>query len=186
MIRRWDGRAGPWEPEQAIRGYPHTISLSVFCLSSSLHRRRRRLAMSFVAALRVSTRRAAFNAAPRARATPVRSAFRKYSTTPPPPEAKSSNTMLFVGVGLAALTGAGYYVYASSSDSAREASTALKSAAQAGKAITKFVPSKDDYQKVRHLTCLLALGRHLMRCFNQVYNKIAAILEDDSDYDGQF
>lgn len=104
--------------------------------------------MSFVAALRVSTRRAAFSTVPSTRATPVRSAFRKYSTTPPPPEAKSSNTMVFAGIGLAALAGAGYYVYASSSDSAKEASTAVKSAVQAGKVITKFVPTKDDYQKV--------------------------------------
>lgn len=119
--------------------------------------------MSFVATLRVSTRRAAFSTVPSARGTPVRSAFRKYSTAPPPPEAKSSNTMVFAGIGLAALAGAGYYVYASSSDSAKEASTAVKSAVQAGKVITKFVPTKDDYQKV--------------------YNKVASTLEDDSEYD---
>lgn len=104
--------------------------------------------MSFLAALRKPARRAAFSI-PRARAAaPSRGSFRQYST--PPPEAKkSSNTLVFVGVGLAAFVGAGYYVYASPSDSAREASTAVKSAAQVAKAKANFVPTKEDYQKVR-------------------------------------
>lgn len=99
--------------------------------------------MSFNA-LRVSLRRAAFSPVPRA---PVRTAFRKYST-PPAPETKKSNTLLFAGLGGVAVLGLGYFVYSSSSAPAREVSTAAKSAAQAVKVAANFVPKKEDYQKV--------------------------------------
>jgi len=116
--------------------------------------------MSF-ALLRASVRRTALRAAaPRAAPTPpARVAFRKYSTPPPAPEAKS-NTGLIVGV-LAAVVvgGGGYYYFSSSGDS----ETALKSGIQAVKVKTKFTPTQEDYQKV--------------------YNKIAEVLDDADDYD---
>lgn len=98
--------------------------------------------------LRGSIRRGALAApiarAPRALRT---QAFRKYSTEAPK---SSSNTTLFVaaGVVVGAGVGAAWYVYTSSSDTAKEAGTALKSGAQAAKALTNFVPTKEDYQKV--------------------------------------
>jgi cytochrome c peroxidase len=90
-------------------------------------------------------------------------AVRKYSTTTPPPSGKS-NTALYVGLGLVVVAGAGYYVYASSDPTAREAATAVKSGVQSAKAIANFVPSKEDYQKV--------------------YNRISKLLDDAGEYDG--
>lgn len=105
--------------------------------------------MSFLAALRAPARRAAFANAPRASVrTSTRTAFRKYSTAP---EGKSSNTLLYATLGGVVLAGAGYYVYSSSSDAAKEAGTAVKGAAQAVKVATNFVPTKEDYQKVDFL-----------------------------------
>ncbi|KAF8199796.1 heme peroxidase [Mycena galopus ATCC 62051] len=117
--------------------------------------------MSF-SLLRASVRRTALRAAaaPRTAAKPsVRTAFRKYSTPPPTPEAKSNNGLI-VGV-LAAIVvgGGGYYYFSSSGD----AETALKSGVQAVKASAKFTPSQEDYQKV--------------------YNKIAEVLDEADDYD---
>lgn len=114
-----------------------------------------------LAALRVSSRRVATRSIHTPTVAP-RAAFRKFSTTPPPPPKASSNTSIYVGLGLAAVGGAGYYFFTSGSDTSREAGTAIKSAAQSVKAATPFVPTKEDYQKV--------------------YNKIAEIL-DASDYD---
>ncbi|GBE80585.1 Cytochrome c peroxidase, mitochondrial [Sparassis crispa] len=114
-----------------------------------------------LAAIRVSARRGAF-AAPVARVprTFRNSAFRRYSTEAP--KTKSSNTALFAGLGLAAAAGGlAFYIYSSSSDTAKQAGTALKSGAQAVKVAANFVPTKEDYQKV--------------------YNRIAEILEDASD-----
>ena len=101
--------------------------------------------MSF-AALRAPVRRAVVSATPRASAR-ARTTFRKYSTAPTPPPAKSNNAWLFAGLGVA-LAGAGFYVYSSQSDSARAAGTAVKSTAQAAKSKANFVPTKEDYQKV--------------------------------------
>ncbi|KAI0630420.1 cytochrome c peroxidase [Trametes polyzona] len=118
--------------------------------------------MSF-AALRASTRRVAA-AAPAARAsrTAFRNpAFRKYSTETPQPPKKSSNAALLGALGVAAIGGVGFWVYASNSDSAREAGTAVRSGVQAAKVATNFVPTKEDYQKV--------------------YNRIAEILDSASD-----
>ncbi|KAI0929950.1 heme peroxidase [Taiwanofungus camphoratus] len=112
-------------------------------------------------ALRTSIRKAAL---PATRAPRVfrNTATRRYSTEVPP---KKSNTALFAGLGAAAVGGIALYVYTSSSDSAKEAGTALKSGAQSAKALANFVPSKEDYQKV--------------------YNKIAEIMDEaaDKDYD---
>ncbi|KAF7357697.1 Peroxidase [Mycena venus] len=111
--------------------------------------------MSF-SLLRASFRRTAFRAAavPRAaRNTPTRAAFRKYSTPPPAPEAKS-NTGLIVGALAAVVAGGGaYYLFSGNADPV-----------QAVKAATKFTPTQEDYQKV--------------------YNKIAEILDEAGDYDG--
>lgn len=95
-------------------------------------------------ALRTSIRKAAL---PATRAPRVfrNTATRRYSTEVPP---KKSNTALFAGLGAAAVGGIALYVYTSSSDSAKEAGTALKSGAQSAKALANFVPSKEDYQKV--------------------------------------
>lgn len=109
------------------------------------------------AALRASVRKAALPAPAAARARPAlrSSAFRRYSTetpgsTPPPPP-KSSNTALFAGVGAAALGGVAFWVYTSQSDAAKTAGTAVKSGVQSAKAAANFVPTKEDYIKVRHL-----------------------------------
>ncbi len=100
--------------------------------------------------------RAPVNAAraPRAFRNP---AFRRYSSEAAP---KQSNTALFAG--LAALTaagGIGYYVYASESNTAKEAGTAIKSGVQSAKAATKLVPTKEDYQKVRSCIMIAAATR---------------------------
>lgn len=106
-----------------------------------------------LAAIRTPARRAIFGAAPRAVArSSVRTQFRKYATeSAPTPQPKSSggNTWLYASIGGVALTGLGYYVYASSSDTSKEARTAAKSAAQSARAFANFTPSKEDYQKVR-------------------------------------
>ena len=102
--------------------------------------------MSF-AAFRAPLRRQVFSGSFR-RAELRTSSFRKYSTEAPP--AAKSNTGLYVGLG-AVVVGGGlaYYLYTSSSETSKTTSTALKSAAQSTKVATKFVPTKEDYQKVR-------------------------------------
>ena len=104
------------------------------------------LDMSF-SALRASARRVnvAASAGRLPRSALRYPAFRKYSTEAPK---SSSNTALFGALGVAALGGAAFWAY-SSSDSAKEAGTALKSGAQAAKVAANFVPTKEDYQKVR-------------------------------------
>lgn len=107
--------------------------------------------MSF-AALRASARRAGA-AAPAARAsrTALRNpAFRKFSTEVPPTPTpkKSSNAALLGALGAAAVGGVGFWIYTSSSDSAREAGTAVKSGVQAAKVAANYVPTQEDYQKV--------------------------------------
>ena len=100
--------------------------------------------MSF--AIRAPLRKQVFSASFR-RAELRTAPSRKYSTNPPP--AAKSSTGRYVTLGAVAVgSGIAYYLYSSSSDTAKETSTALKSAAQSAKAITKFVPTKDDYQKV--------------------------------------
>lgn len=118
--------------------------------------------MSF-AALRASARRAAAFSAPSSRSAQAfrTSAFRKYSTEAPK---KSSNTALLAGLGIAAVGGIALYVY-SSSDTANEAGSALKSGAQSGKVAANFVPTKDDYQKVRVLLWLVHVPARLTRVF---------------------
>ncbi|KAG1725426.1 heme peroxidase [Suillus paluster] len=101
--------------------------------------------MSF-AAFRAPLRRQALSASFR-RAELRTSSFRKYSTEAPP--AAKSNTGLYVGLGAAILGGGvAYYLYSSSSETAKATSTALKSVAQSAKVATNFVPTKGDYQKV--------------------------------------
>ena len=118
--------------------------------------------MSF-AAFRAPLRRQIFSASFK-RAELRTSSFRKYSTNPPP--AAKSSTGLYVGLGAVAVGGGlAYYLYASSSDTAKETSTALKSAAQSAKAATKFVPTKEDYQKVRsHLSVQSEANFIFVRC----------------------
>ncbi|KAH7889082.1 heme peroxidase [Phlebopus sp. FC_14] len=113
-----------------------------------------------VAAFRAPIRKTVFSASFR-RAEVRASSFRKFSTAPP--SAPKSNTALYAGLGAVAFTGVAYYLYTSSSDTAQEASTGVKSAVQAAKAATKFTPTKDDYQKV--------------------YSRIAEIVDDAGDYD---
>ncbi|OSX65959.1 hypothetical protein POSPLADRAFT_1043507 [Postia placenta MAD-698-R-SB12] len=117
--------------------------------------------MSF-AAFRASLRKAPFSPPRAARVVRTPSgAFRRYSTEVP----KKSNTALFAGLGAAAVGGIAIYVYASDSNSAKEAGTAVKSGVQVAKSAAHFTPTKDDYQKV--------------------YNKIADIMEEaaDKNYD---
>lgn len=116
--------------------------------------------MSF-AAIRAPLRRQALSASfkrPQLRT----SSFRKYSTEAPP--TAKSNTGLYVGLGAVILGGGvAYYLYDSSSETAKVTSSALKSAAQSAKVATNFVPTKEDYQKV--------------------YNRIAEVIDDADDYD---
>lgn len=108
-----------------------------------------------LATLRTSLRKAAApaHAVARSRAAFRRApAFRKYSTEappPPPPAPKGSNTTLYAGLGAAALGGVAFWIYASSSDSAKTAGTAVKSGVQSAKVAANFVPTKADYIKVR-------------------------------------
>ncbi|EGO00213.1 hypothetical protein SERLA73DRAFT_180679 [Serpula lacrymans var. lacrymans S7.3] len=114
--------------------------------------------MSF-SALRAPVRRTAFSASFR-RSELRSSSFRKFST--PPPAAKS-NAALYAGLGVAAFGGIAFYLYTSSSDTSKEAATALKSGAQAAKVAANFTPTKEDYQKV--------------------YNRIAEIIDEAGEYD---
>ncbi|KAM6501872.1 hem peroxidase [Amanita muscaria] len=119
--------------------------------------------MSF-SLLRAPARRAFLSTAtPRAA---FRSSYRRYTTStppPPPPPPKSSNTGLFVGVGVAALAAGAFYYYYSIASPGADAATTAKSAAQAVKVATGFVPTKEDYQKV--------------------YNRIAQVIDDAGEYD---
>ncbi|OBZ70799.1 Cytochrome c peroxidase, mitochondrial [Grifola frondosa] len=115
--------------------------------------------MSF-SAFRAVARKASL-AAPAARNSRValrNPAFRKYSTEAPK---KTSNTVLFAALGVGVAGGVAWYVYASDSNTAKEAGTALKSGAQSAKVLANFVPTKDDYQKV--------------------YNRIAEVMDAASD-----
>ena len=104
--------------------------------------------MSF-SAFRASLRKAPLNAARPARAFRT-TGLRRYTTEVPKPEApKKSNTALYAGIGAAAVGGITFYIYTSNSDTAKEAGTLAKSGAQAVKVATNFVPTKEDYEKVR-------------------------------------
>jgi len=107
--------------------------------------------------LRSSPRFATRSAVPN-RVSAFRStSFRKYSTEAP----KSSyGTLLWAGLGTAAIGGVAWYFY-SSEDAIKSAKTTLKSGVQVGKVAANFVPTKEDYQKV--------------------YYKIAELLDDASD-----
>jgi cytochrome c peroxidase len=88
-------------------------------------------------------------AAARTRVAVRPTAFRKFATeSAPPPAPKSSNTLLYAGIGAAAFGGVTWYIFASDSDTAKTAGTAAKSGAQAVKAATHFTPTKEDYIKV--------------------------------------
>ncbi|KAH8107887.1 heme peroxidase [Cristinia sonorae] len=118
--------------------------------------------MSF-AALRASIRRSALATPTRAAARPAlrQSAVRRFTTETPAP--KKSNAVLYGGLGAAVIGGVAFYVYASSSDTAKEAGSAVRSGAQAAKAAVNFVPTKADYQKV--------------------YDKIAEVIDSAENYD---
>lgn len=134
--------------------------------------------MSF-AAIRAPLRRQAWSASfkrPQLRT----SSFRKYSTEAPP--AAKSNTGLYVGLGAVVLGGGvAYYLYDSSSETAKVTSSALKSAAQSAKVATNFVPTKEDYQKV--CSNLSVDASWSLSFVFQVYNRIAEVIDDADDYD---
>lgn len=88
-------------------------------------------------------RKAAFSASLAQRGTRPNPNFRRFSTAPPPPK---SNTALYAGIGAVAVGGLAVYYL---TDFGKEVNTAAKSAAQTAKAATGFVPTKEDYQKVR-------------------------------------
>ncbi|KAI6021603.1 heme peroxidase [Pisolithus microcarpus] len=117
--------------------------------------------MSLAVTLRAPVRRAVFSTS--VRGVEFRpKAYRRFTTEGPPPAPKS-NTALYASIAAFTAAAAGYYLYNSNSDTSREATTAVKSAVQSGKAATKFTPTKDDYQKV--------------------YNRIAELLDEAGDYD---
>jgi len=84
---------------------------------------------------------------------------RFYATEPAPQKGSGSTVWLLLGLAVAA--GGGYYFYTSSDD----AETILKSGKQSAKAAAGFTPKFEDYQKV--------------------YNKIAGLLDEAGDYDGE-
>lgn len=104
--------------------------------------------------LRVAARRIHNVARPsvQARVSAFRTpAFRRFSTeTPPPP--KKSNTALYAGVGAAALAGVAFWIFSSDSDAAKSAGTVFKSGAQSAKVAANFVPTKEDYIKVKQFS----------------------------------
>lgn len=85
---------------------------------------------------------------------------RFYATEPAPQKGSGSTVWLLLGLAVAA--GGGYYFYTSSDD----AESILKSGKQSAKAAAGFTPKFDDYQKV--------------------YNKIAGLLDEAGDYDGEW
>lgn len=138
----------------------------------------------FASAVRSSLRsssRLATRSAVQSRVSTFRgSGFRKYSTEAPK---SSSNTLLWAGLGAAAVGGVAWYIY-SSEDTIKGAETALKSGVQSGKVAANFVPTREDYQKVRRFP----RNSHSLRGtsayvndFVQVYYKIAELLDDASD-----
>lgn len=91
-------------------------------------------------------RKAPFSPSLAQRASRSHPNFRRFSTAPPPPP--KSNTALYAGIGAAAVGGLAIYYF---TDFGKEANTAAKSAAQTAKSAAGFVPTKEDYQKVRVL-----------------------------------
>lgn len=88
-------------------------------------------------------RRAARTQLPKA--SPFRASYnngRKYSTAPPPPEAKSSGSTLWLGLGAAGAAGVAWYFFTESGENA------VKSGVQQAKVAANFVPTKEDYEKV--------------------------------------
>jgi cytochrome c peroxidase len=83
------------------------------------------------------------------------SGFRKYSTEAPK---SSSNTLLWASIGAAAVGGVAWYIY-SSDDAVKGCRDGLKSGVQSVKVAANFVPTKEDYQKVRCSPGRLALSR---------------------------
>jgi len=69
---------------------------------------------------------------------------------------------LWLTLGAIAAAGGGYWYYTLSTD----ATTIAKSGKQAGKAIVGLTPKQGDYQ--------------------QVYNKVADLLDEAGDYDGEW
>jgi cytochrome c peroxidase len=69
---------------------------------------------------------------------------------------------LWLTLGAVVAAGGGYWYYTQSTDVA----TIAKSGKQAGKAIVGFTPKQGDYQ--------------------QVYNKVADLLDEAGDYDGEW
>jgi len=69
--------------------------------------------------------------------------LRRFATTPPPPKTK---TALYTSLGVAAI---GTFALFYFTDLGRETNTVAKSAAQTAKSASGFVPTKEDYQKVR-------------------------------------
>lgn len=106
------------------------------------------LSSAFRSSLRSSSRLTARSAAQNRVSTLRSSGFRKYSTEAP---RSSSRTLLWTGIGAAAVGAVAWYIYGSD-DAIKGAGTALKSGAQSAKVSANFVPTKADYQKVRSYT----------------------------------
>ena len=103
------------------------------------------LSSAIRSSLRSSSRLTARSATPNRVSAFRSSGFRKYSTEAPK---SSSNTLLWAGLGTAVVGGVAWYFY-SSDDAVKGAETALKSGVHSAKVAAKFVPTKEDYQKVR-------------------------------------
>lgn len=96
--------------------------------------------------LRSSPRLATRSAVPNRVSTFRSTGFRKYSTEAPK---SSSSALLWAGLGTVAIGGVVAWYFYSSEDAIKSAKTTLKSGVQAGKVAANFVPTKEDYQKVR-------------------------------------
>lgn len=86
--------------------------------------------------------------------------LRRFATTPP---LQKTNTALYSGIGAVAI---GTFVLFYFTDLGKETNTVAKSVAQTAKSASGFVPTKEDYQKV--------------------YNRIAELVHDAGDYDGEY
>ena len=119
--------------------------------------------MSFASAFRVPARRALSSTSTKRLGTQFRaSSYRGFSTEAPPPP--KQNFGLYAGLGAIAAGGAAYYLF-NSSDSSKSL-TAKSTTTQ----VTKFVPTKADYEKVCYhcafVHCNKPLNRIVVRSTN--------------------
>jgi len=150
------------------------------------------MAASVFGALRVPARRSgSISLSTLASCSKARPASRGFATSriarSAAPEGASapksgSNLPLLLGVGALVAGGGVYWLLNSDSDAAKTAASGAKGAAQVAKVAANFVPTKEDYEKVRGRPVTLSPVAYWLFVI-QVYQKIASTL-DAEDYDG--